>query len=716
MSSILCLILLTSLSVTASGAPASAKGTLDERLKAITLSVKDTLDIGDTYTSFKGALNEYGTVSLWDLSWSGDDGQLYVTVNENGRIVRYNYYGSRDIDRPSYGNMPRFPKINIDDAKSAAKAFLDKVLDARYETVELQGYSNLDYSGSAEYYLRGVLKLNGMESPVNVSFSVDSTTRMVTSFYRSDSGLDYGGVTKPSEASDKAAAAKALKSTLNMKLIYALPGDGTHTARLQYMPNPDGSYVIDAASGKLLDLSKLDWPDSRQPEYDSKEMGASPSAAPDSAGLTAVEQTAVDQLQGVLTQSDLERIIRSYAELGLTSDFVLRYLNYYTYQDENEQTQVTAAMELANVPEDETAQYRYITMDARTGRLLSLSSNRPYYMPVEKTGGESTAHKYSAQQAEATARSFAGRILPEELKQTALPAEDISPQDNTYNCRFSRTYDGIPFPENYIHVGVDTETGYVVGFYSNWYKFDVTFVPSAGAITQETAADKFSVGAGTALRYVSVPQSTHASGLLLAYTAENTAVWGVDAISGELLKSQENTDGGLQYNDMEGNPYAAVVMRLASYGIGFTGGSFKPDAQLTQEDALILILSATGRKYIPRPLSEDSGESSDELYNAAYSLGILTREEKNPAKPVTRAEFVKYLVNALGYKEVAVLPGIFSAGFKDDKTIPAGLMGYVAIARGIGIIRGDQNGMFRPNDISTRVMAAIMLHNCLSRK
>lgn len=705
---VLCLILLVSTGIAAAAAPEPRDGALDERLKAITLSVKETLGIGDTYTSFDGALNEYGTVSLWDLNWSDDKGSIHVTANESGKIIHYREYVS-SIDRPSYENIPRFPKISADEAKSEAAAFLEKVLDTSIESAELQGNSSLDYSGSAVFYLSGTLKLNGVETPISVSVSVNAATKKVTGFNRSDAGLDYSGAAKPGRASDSAAASETLKSTLNMKLKYALPGDGTHTAKLQYTPNPDGNYIVDAVTGKLLDLNKLDWSDSR-PGVEGKDMEASASAAPAGGGLTSVEQAAVDKLQGVLTQSELEGIVRGYPELGLTSDFVLRYLNYYAYEDENKETQVTAAMELTYVPKSGTAQYRYLTMDARTGKLLSLSSSRLF---IDGNDGEAASYKYSAGQAETTARSFAGKILPEELKQTALASDSTSPQDGAYGFLFNRTHDNIVFPENYIRVGVDADTGFVVSFYANWYKYDVTFVSSKGAIPAGEAAEIYSAAAGTALRYVSVPKDTNVSGLLLAYTAENTSVWGIDAISGEVLRAEDTPDDKLEYSDIEGNPYAAIIKKLASFGVGFPGGSFKPNEQLTQEDALTLILSAAGRKAVPLAGRADAQE---ELYNHAYSLGILTHEEKDPERLVSRAEFVKYLVNGLGYKDVAILTGIFKPGFKDDKAIPADLVGYVAIARGIGIINGDQNGYFKPNMISTRVMAAIMLSNCLSRK
>jgi hypothetical protein len=728
LSLVLVLLLLISTGIIAAAAPESPDSALNERLKAITLSVKETLDIGDEFTSFNGSLDEYGTVSRWSLSWSKDDEQLYVSANENGRIVSYNHYYSDNSVPVQRGNIPRFPKIDLEEAKAIAAAFLGKVLDKEIETIELRGSSNLDYSGNAVYYLNGIMKLFGVETPVSISLSVSSSTKKVTSFYRSDSGQAYGGVSKPSAASDKAAAAEALKSTLNMKLIYALPGDGAHTARLQYQPNPDGSYVVDALTGKLLDLSKLDWSDSR-PGMNSKDEAAA-SAAPESGGLTTVEQAVIDQLQGVLSQSELEKNIRAYPELGLTADFELRYVNYYTYEDEDKETQVTAALEFTDRPEDESApfQYRYVTMDARTGRLISLSSNRPYY----DTAAQAAPTKYTGEQTEAIARTFAGKILPDELKQTALSQESAvgSTADSARYYAFLRTHDTIFFPENYINVGVDAETGYVISFYSNWYQFDVTFVSAAGKISAETAASTYSVAVGTALRYVSVPASTNESGLLLAYTAADTSVWGVDAISGELLKTTYTEDPGITYDDLAGNPYAAQINRLASFGVGYCGGSFKPNAQLTQLDALILIVSTSGRKVMPFPVavSEQVGAAdekapqqvssgeTDDIYDTAYSMGILTPEEKDPTKLISRAEYAKYLVNALGYGEVARLPGIFKAGFGDDKDIPSALMGYVAIARGLKIVNGDENGNFKPNDIASRTMAAIMLYNCMNRK
>jgi hypothetical protein len=727
---LLCLTLLASLGLTA--AAAGTDSAMNERLTAITLKVKETLGIGDSFTSFSGNLNEYGKQSMWSLNWSSDSEQIYVNANENGAVVNYSY-NTQGVSIPVNNRIPRFPAMSLDEAKTIAGKFLLRVLDTKIASVDLNGTSSLDYSGNAVYYLSGAIKLFGTETPVSVSVSVGAATKQVVSFYRSDMGQDYSGVTNPSAATDKAAAAALLKGTLNMKLTYALPGDGTHTARLQYLPAPNGSYVVDASTGKLVDLSKLDWGDDyRYNSASGKAESAAPAASADSgAAITAVEQQTIDKLQGVLSQAELEKTVRAYAELGLTSDFKLQNVNYYSYENDKKETVVTANLQFTYAPQDGRSQFRSVTLDAKTGKLQSVSGTILYKDPDTTP----TTYKYTDSQTEAVARSFAGKILPEELKLTVLSKENapVSDTSGMRNYMFCRAHENVTFPENYISVSVDAETGFVISFYYNWYGYEVTFPSPAGVITADTAAAMYAEAAGTTLGYVSVPTSVQPSGLLLAYTKADTSVWGVDALKGELLKTTSVPDTGIAYDDLGGNPYAPLINKLASFGVGFPGGKFLPDARLTQLDALILIESTTGRKFMPIPLDsarvDVSGVSADskiapvaytsetdDIYSTAYAMGILTPDEKNPSKLVSRAEYVKYLVNALGYQEIAALKGIYDPGFKDDDAIPAGLIGYVAIGRGLGIVNGDNTGRLKPNDTATRTMAAVMLYNCLNRK
>lgn len=110
-------------------------------------------------------------------------------------------------------------------------------------------------------------------------------------------------------------------------------------------------------------------------------------------------------------------------------------------------------------------------------------------------------------------------------------------------------------------------------------------------------------------------------------------------------------------------------------------------------------------------------------YNAAVSMtamGIMSGERIgddmyfNPAKTVTRAEFVAMAMKALSIKADTSLDSTF---FDDNDDIPASLVGYVATAQKKGIVNGSFDGAglnFRPNDAITTYEAAIVMANLIS--
>ena len=66
-------------------------------------------------------------------------------------------------------------------------------------------------------------------------------------------------------------------------------------------------------------------------------------------------------------------------------------------------------------------------------------------------------------------------------------------------------------------------------------------------------------------------------------------------------------------------------------------------------------------------------------------------------------------------QEAARLQGIFRCGFTDEEEIPEEDLGYVAIAKGLGVVQGDRDGAFRPAEGATRQELAVMLYRYLSR-
>ena len=58
---------------------------------------------------------------------------------------------------------------------------------------------------------------------------------------------------------------------------------------------------------------------------------------------------------------------------------------------------------------------------------------------------------------------------------------------------------------------------------------------------------------------------------------------------------------------------------------------------------------------------------------------------------------------------------IFEPAFSDDNQITPGYEGYVAIAKGFGIVNGSPGNLFEPQSELTRADAAIMIYNYLAR-
>ena len=97
-------------------------------------------------------------------------------------------------------------------------------------------------------------------------------------------------------------------------------------------------------------------------------------------------------------------------------------------------------------------------------------------------------------------------------------------------------------------------------------------------------------------------------------------------------------------------------------------------------------------------------------------FGMLTaNEEYNSKAEATRADGIKYIIRALGYRKPAELNGIYKCDFSDSEEIPDDVLGYAALAKGFGIVNGDENGRFNAENPLTRADAAIMIYNYLSR-
>ncbi len=94
-----------------------------------------------------------------------------------------------------------------------------------------------------------------------------------------------------------------------------------------------------------------------------------------------------------------------------------------------------------------------------------------------------------------------------------------------------------------------------------------------------------------------------------------------------------------------------------------------------------------------------------ELYNDGVVNGV-SEKTFSPNAPITRAEFVKIMVESLGYNVYAVQ----SAAFTDTST-DAWYYAVVSFAHSKGFVGGYSDGSFHPNASITRAEAVELLVN-----
>lgn len=696
--------------------PALAAEAADARLTQVTLAVKGTLNVGDEYTEFYGEPSETPLGTRWSLSWSSDATRLSVTATETGKVLNMNLWETGDVVAPAasggaYGLT--FPNMSLVEAREKAEAFLSRVLSDNEKAVFTEKES--ESLSATSYSFRGEITLNDTATPMTFQVRVRLSDGAVTSFSRGDES-DYAGTPgAPDTVTTAEKAGELLKSTLKMRLEYVWDED-RELAVLRYLPESTDDFYVDAATGALINLTELR---SRLNQQYTAGMGNLKNEAMEDAmlfapeagaTLTETELAGVAKLEDVLTKEALDSKIRAWSELGLTG-FTLGSASYSVDRETGE---VTARISYAKNTE-EGIYRRYVTVDGKTGELLSMSGYRPWQ--AEDTD------ILSAAAAQKKGEAFLQKLWGGQFGKTALytPVSD-GEKVTSYNFTFAQKANGYFYPANSISVQVDAVNGSVMGF-SKDFDDDVKFDDAQGLISLEAAIDAWAGTFPVDFGYMAIPVElnldqpefmplrnagyTYYNALKPGYAYGERDAWytGVDAKTGEPVATPWTEAKAMTYDDLQGHWAQAALEELARYQVGWLGGKAQPDKALTQLDYVMLLASAEGYA-----IDLEQGDDIEWLYSYALRRGILTEADKGKDdRPITRSEMVKMLLNSLGYGPVAQLPGIFRCDFADASAIPAPDLGYAAIAQGLGIVKGDDNGNFAPGRFATRCEAAYML-------
>lgn len=714
--------------------PASAASGQSDEMAKVTLEVKRQLGIGDEYDKFTGDSTDLGVMRYWQLSWSKEDGSsLEVTADSSGKILSYDCY-TPDKDMPvssweSGSFSPSFPAVNAKQVEAAAKAFLAKVVSApegvQVEPVRLRltGYRRaVSVSGS--------ILMNGVPTPLSFSMRLSLPGLAVTSYNRRDIwGLVVTGAAPSATPAVSQSAAKAkLDSALAMELRY-VDGDDDAIA-LRYVPTTEGNWYVDAQTGALVDLAQLPGNDIffgaavGENGMMKDEMADSAPEAP-MPSLSPTEQATVDQMAGVKSAEELDGMLKKIAPLGLDK-MAQAGASYYMNRKEElkntagkqEEEQITCRLvytrDLAkdeigfispDEPDAKPVLRKYVTVDARTGALLRVSTSSEY---AKEDGWKGDAA--------AVVKGFLSAQYPDYFASCVRKNEDKEQGD------YVRQVNGIPYYSNYLRAEVCGVDGTIGSFSMDWDE-DASFPAPEKVVDAKAAMSAYAGCFQAKLAYTPYPEKVDTSDpkwlaysqrlgdvkyrWVLSYVMDGDTPQGVDAFTGKVLEWPDGSAGALAYTDC-GSSYAkAQIEALAEYGVGFGRGSqFRPTERVTQRDMLVLLLSAVGCTF---DADEMDQETEDRLYDTAYAQGLLTQSQRDPGKAVTRLGFLKTMLVSSAYGKAAQLQGIYKTSFRDAASIPAGDLGYAAIGQALGIVSGNGRGELRPNDTLTRQDAAVML-------
>lgn len=724
------------------GAPALAAGADDAALQSVTLKVKDLLGLDtELYTDFSGTSSEDAlTGRRWTLEWSGDGISLSIRADDAGKIYSYTKNSSlpEAVEPVFYGgsrfNIPKLPTGDSSLALKAAQGFLDRVLTPDLETAELTDDSQASLRQSQFRFSTGIL-LNGEPSPIECSVTVRASDNEVIRFWRSDEHSGYAGtIPSPNTQVSEAQARRNLRSTLELSAYY-VRDEGSATAQVRYVPQSIDDFYVDGKTGELVNLTELRqklWSqdDSFDRLYNSslKADMVAPEESMGGATLSPAEIEGAAKLAGAMDKEALDKAVQNaWPEIGLDK-YTLASATYSVEEldpvgdAEKGETSVKCRLVYGLKLGDAVAR-KYVTVDAKTGELLSLSGYRPYQEGTRPTvlyGNALTA-------ANKILESFAGKHFSHlELYNPATP-NDFDDKTTQYSFVYAQKEHGYFFPENQYYVTVDAVDG-TISQLVRGYDDTVELIDPQTVITPAQATEIYEAALELRYGYLAVPISidltepeiyarlkdslySYVNTLKPGFVLEqpDRRVYGVYAATGEVAQAPEAApiETGVSYDDVAGTWIEKAANTLAKYGVGFVGGSLRRTDELTQVDMIALLCTLDGYQV---DVSTAGKEEIDYLYQHAYMLGLVTPETRDEDKTITRGELVKLILDSDGYGKIAALSGIFRCGFSDADAIPEADYGYAALAQGLGLVRGGSDKAYAAGRTANRGEAIAMLY------
>lgn len=660
----------------------------DSELETVVKGVKSKLDIPENLTEFTVSTGTDDGEKEYFLNWSVKDEDrdkeeyqnqflnYYVTATKDAEIKSiYANYNYKDW------NNSIVPSFSKDEAVKFGEQFLKNLgVDAVLDYVDANSSS---YSLSYKHMENGI---EVVDDGINMEVEKLNDKLYVTNYNCDWSDID---AKVPENAMGEDGFKKYISENSPLELNYHDVYNRKRGQILQYSVNKGENTYFDAQTGEQVEKSYDIWLAGNEGAAGS--MDASAGGA--NKELTEVEIAEIAKVNNLISGEELEKYIKSIDEFGIAADLTMASEEIRNYDG--------AYYADINLADKDKKNFANVEINAQTKEILSFYR---YSIDKEDKPAETPLTDEQVQSGKAKVDEFLKKYYGDkyaQLKYEGCEKSNIDDNLISHNVtyQYCRTINGVPYYNNTVRINYNVDTGKIEYLYFNWR--ELKDIPSAdGAISLEKATENL-----LALPVKQVWVKNSDKKYVLAYTFDGETNF--DAKTGENMKyngkSVDVKFGG--YTDIDGHWAKDMANALADADIYLDGTEFKPEMSITQYEYLRLL--AMSEKYI------DINE--EDIYNYAISRKIISKDEKNPTAVLTKEQAVKYLLKARGYSEVAELQGIFKTGFADENAIGADSMGYVAIAKGLGIVTGDENGNFNPQKELTRAEAVSVIYKAFVR-
>ncbi len=642
----------------------------DEGVEQAILTAKNLLDISDD----RYVIDEFSQNGAdYNLSWKNRDENVLDGISatvSGGEITSYykNYELLLDEALPLYGSPELTEPIFTAASGSVmlATAFFEQADDAI----------------------------------LTVHFLADSGEVVVfnTNYDRNLTFEDKNGAVGFEKAKD------GYIKNFGYELKYVLKYDDkekTNNAFLAYVPNAVKYYTyLDAMTGELVDVKDLMF-ESRggMGDKQSAAMGmlsgdTENAKSSNGAVLSKEEQALNEEIAKLPKQDEIVNKIKAVEEFKIDGGYTVERYEIFKNYDGEYFASVELSNEGAKRGEDYTT--KYIKYNLTANRLENYSS---YGTDIRTENDKKADFSDMKEKSQKFINEYYGEFA-NEFEYT----KDIN---SDYVYKFNRVYDGIKVDNNCINFAYDEYTGELTNV--NFNRDEAKFASKENVKGIDELYSKILTEDTLKLNYIVYRKYGADNKLMhatkLVYSLDNNyTLYDANTLDAVDYSGEQPVERTYNYGDIENHYVKPYAEKLAQLDIGFDGTSLRPDESVTKRDYLALIALADNRYYFDY--------ASDQLAKIMIRNGIIEKDDKNLDEPVSRIDAVRFMINKLGYKEVASKAGIFNCPFAD---IPENMIGYATLGAAFGIV-SDKSDVLDAQTNLTRADALIIIYNYLTRE